>query len=84
MPDDIRRYIRVMISTRELFVHYPEDMTEDQAKQHAIDTANKATDAAWSVPRCDAVLITPDGTADRLRWRPTTTENAYEPPNMQP
>lgn len=76
-----RRFVRVLIATRELMVHYPEKMTDEQAKAYALSVANEATGpGTWGVPRLDAILITPDGNTDRTRWRPTTKITAYDPP----
>lgn len=76
-----KRFVRVLIATREILVHYPETMTNEEAKKHALSVANEATgQGTWGVPRLDAIIITPDGNHDRDRWRPTSNVTAYDPP----
>jgi len=78
---DTRRFVRVMVCTRELFVHYPANMDYTEAKEYALETANENPESvSWGVPKCDTVLITPDGRAERARWKPAASVTAYDPP----
>ena len=64
---DTQRFVRVMVCTRELFVHYTETMTPDEARQYAVEVATDQEDGPlWSVPKCNLVAITPDGQAERM------------------
>ena len=64
---DTHRFVRVMVCTRELFVHYPENMTPEEARRYAAEVAVSQDDGPlWSVPKCNLVTITPDGQAERM------------------